>query len=127
MTSSFTSQYIWIGGSIRASREWHARLTRSILSTTLRFLDKTPVGRILQRFTADMRSVDDALPDRTNNLIEVTIALIEKLIVIICFTPAFLVPAVILAAVGNTVAQWYIRAQLPVKRCSSILGSCTCA
>lgn len=95
----------------------HERLTKAILNTTLRFLDKTPVGRILQRFTVDIRSIDGALPERTENLLGLTVNLIERMLVIVLFTPAFLLPGILLALVGNYVAQIYIKAQLPIKRC----------
>lgn len=94
----------------------HAALTKSILHTTLRFLDRTPVGRILQRFTQDIRSVDGALSQRLNNVIQLTATLGQKMIVIVIFTPAFLVPGVALGVIGGVVAQMYIKAQLPVKR-----------
>jgi len=52
---SFT---VYLFGSIRASRRIHDKLVTSILGTTLRWLDMTPVGRIISRFTLDMRTVD---------------------------------------------------------------------
>lgn len=52
---SFT---VYLFGSIRASRLIHDKLVTSILGTTLRWLDTTPVGRIISRFTMDMRAVD---------------------------------------------------------------------
>lgn len=116
IASYYTSQFIWIGGTLRAARIMHERLMRVILNTTFRFLDITPIGRILQRFTADIRSIDGALPERTQTLIELTINLVERMTVIIIFTPAFLLPSVLLAIVGGYVTQIYIRAQLPTKR-----------
>lgn len=52
---SFT---VFLFGSIRASRKIHDKLVTSILGTTFRWLDQTPVGRIISRFTLDMRAVD---------------------------------------------------------------------
>ena len=49
---------IFLFGSISASRQIHERLMSSILAATLRFLDQTPVGRIISRFTLDIRAVD---------------------------------------------------------------------
>lgn len=42
-------------GSIRASRRIHGWLIKSIFGAPLRWLDSTPVGRIVARFTQDMR------------------------------------------------------------------------
>jgi ABC-type multidrug transport system fused ATPase/permease subunit len=49
---------VFLFGSIAASRKIHERLMSSILAANLRFLDQTPVGRIISRFTLDIRAVD---------------------------------------------------------------------
>ena len=49
---------VYIYGSIRASRSIHNQLSDSVLGTTLRWLDMTPVGRVISRFTMDIRAVD---------------------------------------------------------------------
>ena len=49
---------VYIYGSIRASRSIHNKLSDSVLGTTLRWLDLTPVGRVISRFTMDIRAVD---------------------------------------------------------------------
>lgn len=55
----YTGGYtIFLFGSISASRQIHEKLITSILGTTLRWLDVTPVGRIISRFTLDIRAVD---------------------------------------------------------------------
>jgi ABC-type multidrug transport system fused ATPase/permease subunit len=113
------AQVAWITGSIRASRAIHERLTRSMLRTTFRFLDRTPVGRILQRFTQDIHSIDGPLSERTQNTFQLTAQLIQRMVVIVIFVPAFLVPGLLLAAAGIAMAHLYIKAQLPVKRCAN--------
>jgi ABC-type multidrug transport system fused ATPase/permease subunit len=49
---------VFLFGSISASRQIHERLISSVLAANLRFLDQTPVGRIISRFTLDIRAVD---------------------------------------------------------------------
>ena len=71
------------------SRSMHAALAKSIFHTTLRFLDRTPVGRIVQRFTQDTRSMDGPLSEQLNHLIQLTAQLFQKLIVIVVFTRVF--------------------------------------
>lgn len=48
----------YLFGTIRACRRTHKKLTRAILGTTLRWLDSTPVGRIIARFTQDIQAID---------------------------------------------------------------------
>ena len=49
------SYVIYLFGVLRASRSIHATLIRSVLSATLRWLDKTPTSRIITRCTQDIQ------------------------------------------------------------------------
>ena len=51
---------IFAGGSIRASRTVHRGLLSNILDAPTRYFDKTPTGRILNRFSKDMDAVSAA-------------------------------------------------------------------
>lgn len=53
--------YFIFTGSIRASRRMFDRLSFTILRTPLRWMDTVPLGRILNRFTADFNVVDSRL------------------------------------------------------------------
>jgi ABC-type multidrug transport system fused ATPase/permease subunit len=57
---TFRYYYIFTG-SIRASRRMFEKLSFVILRTPLRWIDTVPLGRILNRFTADFNIVDARL------------------------------------------------------------------
>jgi ABC-type multidrug transport system fused ATPase/permease subunit len=48
-------------GSLKASRETFTAITYTVLRAPIRWLDTVPVGRILNRFTADFNSIDTRL------------------------------------------------------------------
>jgi len=48
--------------TIKASRKLHDRMTEAVLRAKVSFFDTNPLGRILNRFSADVGSNDDALP-----------------------------------------------------------------
>lgn len=85
---SYTTSYVtFVLGAIRASKQVHNMLARSILGSTLRWLDSTPVGRVVSRFTqgmwqsnflfetstnqipADMRNIDGPIPNTFLDLV----------------------------------------------------------
>ncbi|KAH6916807.1 ATP-binding cassette transporter [Coprinopsis sp. MPI-PUGE-AT-0042] len=107
---------VFARGAIRASRTIHAQLVKSVLGTTLRWLDTTPVSRILARCTQDIRTVDDPLPQGLRWLTGMTVTMIVKFTAVVVLTPAFLLPGVFVALVGSYCGQLYIQAQLAVKR-----------
>eukprot|EP00936_MAST-01D_sp_MAST-1D-sp1_P000713 g713.t1 len=43
---------------VRAGRQTHERALRGLLAAPVRFFDETPIGRILNRFSNDQRTVD---------------------------------------------------------------------
>lgn len=54
-----TLRYLVVfSGSIKASRNMFEQLTYAVLRAPLRWLDTVPVGRVLNRFTADFNMFD---------------------------------------------------------------------
>ncbi len=52
------NQIFWLQRGIKAGVELHDKMLASILKAPVRFFDSTPVGRLLQRFSRDLESVD---------------------------------------------------------------------
>jgi ATP-binding cassette subfamily C (CFTR/MRP) protein 4 len=48
--------------TIRASRALHDKMTKAVIQAKISFFDTHPLGRILNRFSADVGSNDDMLP-----------------------------------------------------------------
>ncbi|KAF9645156.1 hypothetical protein BDM02DRAFT_3189933 [Thelephora ganbajun] len=114
VSSIATSVYVF--GGLRASRTIHRRLISSVLGTTLRWLDSTPVARVIARCTQDMQSVDSTIPDYLNAVLTMGISMFAKFVAIVAFSPVFLFPGVAAFVIGALVGQIYIKAQLSVKR-----------
>ncbi|KAF8309572.1 P-loop containing nucleoside triphosphate hydrolase protein [Clavulina sp. PMI_390] len=105
-----------IFGVTRAATRIHNRLVHSILGTTLRFLDTTPVGRIVSRFTQDIQTVDTTLSAHVRNISALTSAIILKLGTVVFFSPIYIFPGMALAGVAFIIGRVYMKAQLSVKR-----------
>ncbi|KAF5334422.1 hypothetical protein D9758_017870 [Tetrapyrgos nigripes] len=54
-----------------------------------------------------------------SNLIQHTLTLLSKFIAVIFYTPVFVFPGILVAALGGVLGQFYIQAQLPIKRLQS--------
>jgi ABC-type multidrug transport system fused ATPase/permease subunit len=81
-----------------------------------RWLDETPTGRIIARCTQDIRAIDGPVPEAVVTLAEIGITLVTKLVVVIIFTPIFMLPSMFIAIFGFFLGNLYLRAQLSVKR-----------
>ncbi len=49
-------------GAIKASHQLHFRFLQQVLRCPMQFFDSTPVGRLVNRFSKDMESIDDEMP-----------------------------------------------------------------
>ncbi|THH29810.1 hypothetical protein EUX98_g4362 [Antrodiella citrinella] len=109
----------WVVGSVRASRRLHQLLIESVLGATMRWLDKTPISRVITRCTQDIASIDGLLVLAFFQAIDVFIQISMKFGAVILISPLFAIPGVVVIIIGATLGQVYMRAQLPVKRESS--------
>ncbi|KAJ3564415.1 hypothetical protein NP233_g8309 [Leucocoprinus birnbaumii] len=107
---------VYFLGVIRASRLLHQRLVQSVLGTTLRWLDTTPASRIITRCTQDIRAIDGPLKDHMRWLTEISVSMTVKLGAVVLMNPVFLIPGMVVGAIGGWIGQIYMAAQLSVKR-----------
>ncbi|KAJ2680519.1 hypothetical protein GGI25_000492 [Coemansia spiralis] len=87
-------------GSLKASRDIHKRLIRSIMHATPRFFDTTPIGRIINRFSGDMHTIDNGALDSI--VIECTTRVISVLtiyVIVSWILPLFAIVAVTITLV----------------------------
>ncbi|KAJ7720271.1 hypothetical protein DFH07DRAFT_760895 [Mycena maculata] len=103
-------------GSFRASQSIHAQLLQSIFGTTFRWLDVTPISRIIARCTGDMDTVDDPLSEGFWDLMANTFAMLTRFLAVILFTPLFFFPGLLVGFVGAWCGKIYMASQLSVKR-----------
>ncbi|KAJ7041534.1 hypothetical protein C8F04DRAFT_1208348 [Mycena alexandri] len=103
-------------GSFKASTSIHKELTDSIMGSTFRWLDVTPTSRIAARYSGDINTVDESLSDSLWYLNERTLQLLSLFMAVLLFTPAFLVPGLLVGLMGIACGRIYVAAQLSVKR-----------
>ncbi|CAA7266127.1 unnamed protein product [Cyclocybe aegerita] len=111
-----TAYVVYIYGSLQASRTIHCKLIRSILGTTLRWLDTTRMSRVIARCTQDIGAVDGVISGMVQWLTELTVSMIVKLATIVIIMPIFLGPGLFVALFGGWLCQVYMSSQLSVKR-----------
>ncbi|KZO89810.1 P-loop containing nucleoside triphosphate hydrolase protein [Calocera viscosa TUFC12733] len=107
---------VYLYASLRASSALHEALTQKILGSTFRWLDVTPVGRIISRFTQDISTIDGPLTAYLQMFISFTLSMLIQFGAVLVFAPVFIIPGIIVAITGIAMGQIYIAARLPVRR-----------
>ncbi|KAJ6561237.1 hypothetical protein DFH09DRAFT_1160834 [Mycena vulgaris] len=108
-----------IFGQLRSSKAIHRMLIESVLRAPLRWIDVTPVSRVIARVTNDMGAVDSSLANQILPISNRTIRMLTRLGTVVLYTPVFFFPGALVGALGTWVGQIYTSAQLPVKRLTS--------
>ncbi|TDL20540.1 P-loop containing nucleoside triphosphate hydrolase protein [Rickenella mellea] len=109
--------FLWVVGTIRASRIVHYKLIQSIFNAPLRWLDTVPIGRVIIRCTQDIDALDNSFSGTAINFLEVSISVIGNFFVSIYMAgwPALLSGG-IMVALGGWLGMVYLKAQLCIRR-----------
>lgn len=101
--------------AIRASKELFEKLTYAVLRAPLRWLDTTPVGRILNRFTADFAAIDSRLGTDLGFLIYQMILLVSIIVAGLFVSPWMIVFAVTLLVLCAYITSTFLAGAREVK------------
>jgi len=88
---------------LKASSALHNRMLESLFRAPVSFFDTTPVGRIINRFSADQDTLDVALPRNLNSLYNCVCTVLSTVITIVAITWPFVVVLIPLTYVFNKV------------------------
>ncbi|KAG0052464.1 hypothetical protein BGZ83_002543 [Gryganskiella cystojenkinii] len=108
-----------IFGALRASTELHDQLLYKISRAKLRFFDTTPIGRITNRFSSDISTIDD---DVMRGLLGFLLSLLSACTVVFIIsvnTPAFLLAALFIVVIYAVIGSLYVPISRDLKRLNS--------
>uniref|UniRef100_A0A182IX99 ABC-type xenobiotic transporter n=1 Tax=Anopheles atroparvus TaxID=41427 RepID=A0A182IX99_ANOAO len=111
--------FLFAFAGLKAAKCIHDRLLNSVLYTKLQFFDVVPLGRILNRFSSDVYTVDDTLPFILNILLAQFFGLLGALLISLYAMPWLGLLIVPLVPIYLTLQNKYRYASRDIKRLSS--------
>eukprot|EP00058_Branchiostoma_floridae_P004581 XP_002590069.1 hypothetical protein BRAFLDRAFT_83311 [Branchiostoma floridae] len=112
--------FLFAYGGICAARVLHDQLLNSILQAKIQFFDTTPIGRVVNRFSSDMYSIDDSLPFIMNILLAQTYGVAGTIVVTCYGLPWFTVLLLPLAFIYHRIQKYYRHTSRELKRLDSV-------
>ncbi|KAJ3575801.1 hypothetical protein NP233_g845 [Leucocoprinus birnbaumii] len=106
--------------SLKAARSLFSSLLSRITRAPSRFFDTTPIGRILNRFTSDIGTIDSALQNSAKACISGIMDFVSSFITILVVVPQFAPFALFIAWLYVRIAPPYIRTSRDLRRLESI-------
>jgi ATP-binding cassette subfamily C (CFTR/MRP) protein 1 len=109
--------------ALNASRELFMELLSGVLYAPMSFYDSTPLGRIINRFSKDIYTVDEQIPYTVRAYIGTMARVTCILLYIIIITPLFLVGLIPLLAFYYMAQRYYIKTSRELTRIESTCRS----
>ncbi|KAF7728803.1 hypothetical protein EC973_005429, partial [Apophysomyces ossiformis] len=110
-------------GGLRGSKRLHAELLQRVLRVPLRVLDITPIGRLLNRFSKDLARIDDKVPNLMMDIVVDGLVVFSSILTVAFVLPSFMIPMVMIAAMGIALGKKYLIVSRECKRLDSISHS----
>ncbi|KAK2859114.1 hypothetical protein Q5P01_003734 [Channa striata] len=92
---------------LSAATNLHHNLLNKIIHAPIRFFDITPLGQILNRFSADTNIIDQHIPPTLESLTRSTLLCLSAIGIISAITPAFLIALVPLAVAFYFIQKYF--------------------
>ncbi|KZT66167.1 hypothetical protein DAEQUDRAFT_813713 [Daedalea quercina L-15889] len=106
-------------GALRASRKLFRRLLVAVVRATMRWHDVTPQGRMLNRFSKDIETVDGSLASSLQAVNTALANFAASVITVVVVFPLFVVPACILGFFYRRAAVGYLNTGRDIRRMES--------
>lgn len=106
-----------------ASKRVHADALAGIFNAPISFFDSTPVGRITSRFSRDVDTLDNLLPESLRTFLFTLFFLSSNFVLISVVFPMFLIPLVPMVVVFYLFQKFYRNTSRELKRLDSVTRS----
>ncbi|KAG0363974.1 hypothetical protein BG005_000006 [Podila minutissima] len=113
------TNYYTIFGGLAASRSLHQQLLRKVARAKVRFFDTTPIGRIINRFSSDISTIDDDVSNGLQGIFSSFVTVLGIVVIISVNMPLFMIPAVFIVAVYGVIGALYVPVSRDLKRLNS--------
>ncbi|XP_046746878.1 ATP-binding cassette sub-family C member 4-like isoform X1 [Diprion similis] len=108
---------------VSASHNIHNSMFSNLLLATMRFFNNNPSGRILNRFSKDIGTMDELLPKTMLEAIQILAMMVGMLVMVAVVNPWMIIPIIIIGGVFYTVRFYYLKTAQDIKRLEGIAKS----
>jgi ATP-binding cassette subfamily C (CFTR/MRP) protein 1 len=110
-------------GSLHASRLLFGKLLDQILRAPTSFFDTTPLGRIVNRMSKDIYTLDESIPGTVVGLLNTVVAVVITLATVSYITPMFMAILLPVLVGYYTSQRYFIKTSRELQRLDSISRS----
>ncbi|KAI5463185.1 P-loop containing nucleoside triphosphate hydrolase protein [Mariannaea sp. PMI_226] len=106
-------------GAWNAARRLHNEFIRAMMRVSLSWFKHIPIGRITNRFSSDIASIDGTLSIMLRTMLDALLMMLFRLVAVSSIMPIFMVPAAFTCFFGMIIGEMYTRTAVILKRLAS--------
>ncbi len=114
--ADIVSTWAFMRGNWFAAKQLHDDFISSIMNVSLTWFTENPIGKVINRLSGDISSLDQEVMQPLSSTLRVFISSVLMVGTVTSVLPSFILPTVILAALGAYVASVYSRTALLIKQ-----------
>ncbi|XP_053388123.1 multidrug resistance-associated protein 1-like isoform X2 [Mercenaria mercenaria] len=119
----FVSYYLSLNRLIQASSVLHSKMLMSVMRSPMSFFDSVPIGRILNRFSSDIDTLDNKLPESYRVWINMFLTTVSAIVVIVISTPIFILVVLPTVAIIIGLIYFYLPTTRKMRRIEAVTRS----
>ncbi|KAL1501387.1 hypothetical protein ABEB36_006715 [Hypothenemus hampei] len=105
------------------SQKLHDSIFYSVINAPMRFFDMNPSGRILNRFSKDVGSVDEMLPKAILDASQLVLMAAGSIMLITIVKPIFFIVVAIIGIISLAISHVYLKSSKNIKRLEGLMRS----
>nr|CAD7403867.1 unnamed protein product [Timema cristinae] len=120
---TFSRAIIFYAMCMKSSQGLHNSMFNGITKTRMRFFDVNPSGRVLNRFSKDIGSVDEILPKALLDATQILVTALGALVVSVIVNYLFIIPVCVIGFICYFIREIYLKISKDLKRLEGITKS----
>lgn len=121
--STISALLLWCVYGLRGGMVIHDNMARCIMKAPMLFFERTPVGRIMNRFSNDVNKVDASIPRSFEAFTACALSTIITLVIVIYAIPQSAIILLAMAFAYQYYQKYYVAVQREMKRLVSVSRS----
>jgi len=121
--ATFVRLILFMTTGLRSSRAMFEKLLDTVLCAPMSFFDTTPIGRIINRFSKDMYTIDEQLVVSSRSYLSTMASVISTIFVVVSVTPYFLAGLVPIMIFYLSQQAFFTQAYRELRRLDSVTRS----
>lgn len=120
LTIAFSRSISFYHLCVSASQNLHNSMFKGLINTTMRFFDLNPSGRIMNRFSKDVGTMDEALSKSLLDATQINLMMFGAFLVTIYANIKFAILIFIMAVVSMSIKKVYLKCSTDIKHLEGI-------